>query len=68
MSEPLRVLARSLKGLQDVSGQLYHDMFPKIVATGGQGAGKSSLVEKIIGHSFLPRGNDIVTKCPIEVR
>ena len=68
MTEPLRVLAKCLKSLQDVSGEVYYNMFPVIVAVGGQNAGKSSIIESIVGHSILPRGNDIVTRCPIHIR
>uniref|UniRef100_A0AC34FPG3 Dynamin GTPase domain-containing protein n=1 Tax=Panagrolaimus sp. ES5 TaxID=591445 RepID=A0AC34FPG3_9BILA len=35
---------------------------PQIVAVGAQSAGKSSTIEGIVGFSFLPRGNDIVTR------
>ena len=68
MSEPLHVLATCLRELQDVSGQIYDYAFPEIIVIGGQSAGKSSILEAIVGHSFLPRGTDIVTRCPIKVR
>ena len=68
MSEPLRILAKCLRNLQDVSGQFYKDRFPEIIVIGGQSAGKSSIIERIVGHSFLPRGTDMVTRCPIKVR
>ena len=66
--EPLQILAKCLRSLQDASGELYYQLFPKIVAVGGQSAGKSSIIESIVGHPFLPRGTDIVTRCPIHVR
>ena len=66
--EPLQILATCLKRLQDISGQFYFSLFPEIVAVGGQSAGKSSIIEAIVGHSFLPRGTDIVTRCPIHIR
>ena len=68
MSEPLHILATCLRKLQDVSGQIYSNKFPGIVVIGGQTAGKSSILEAIVGHSFLPRGTDIVTRCPTLVR
>lgn len=42
--------------------------FPNIVVVGTQSCGKSSLLESIIGFSFLPKGNSkMVTKRPIEI-
>lgn len=68
MNDPLHILASCLRNLQDVSGQIYVDKFPEIVVIGGQSAGKSSILERIVGHSFLPRGTDIVTRCPTKIR
>ena len=70
MSEPLKIVANCLKHLQDLSQERfnYNDLFPKLVAVGGQSAGKSSVVETMVGHAILPRGSDIVTRCPIHIR
>jgi len=38
---------------------------PLIVAVGSQSSGKSSVIESIVGKDFLPRGNGIVTRCPL---
>lgn len=38
---------------------------PKIVVLGSQSAGKSSVNESIVGIDFLPRGEGMVTKCPL---
>ncbi|OXA62843.1 dynamin-1-like protein [Folsomia candida] len=38
---------------------------PQIVVVGSQSSGKSSVLESFVGKSFLPRGTDIVTRCPI---
>ena len=38
---------------------------PQIVVIGSQSSGKSSILENIVGFEFLPRGTDIVTRCPI---
>ena len=38
---------------------------PQIIAIGSQSSGKSSILENIVGFEFLPRGTDIVTRCPI---
>jgi hypothetical protein len=41
------------------------DTLPQIVAIGGQSAGKSSVVEAIVGRDFLPRGSGICTRRPL---
>lgn len=41
---------------------------PSIVVLGSQSVGKSSLLESIVGREFLPRGQGIVTRCPIEIQ
>ena len=38
---------------------------PRIVSLGAQSAGKSSVIESIVGRDFLPRGSGIVTRCPL---
>lgn len=38
---------------------------PMLVAVGSQSSGKSSVLESIVGKDFLPRGNGIVTRCPL---
>ena len=73
MSEPLEVLASCLSRLQDASsssssGSTFNVLFPNIICVGSQSAGKSSIIETIVGHSFLPRGGDMVTRCPLHVR
>ena len=40
---------------------------PAVVVVGDQSAGKSSVLEAISGVE-LPRGTDIVTRCPLELR
>jgi dynamin 1-like protein len=54
--------------LQDVLGALGQttDMdLPQIVVVGGQSSGKSSVLEALVGRSFLPRGTGIVTRRPL---
>lgn len=54
--------------LQDVLGALGHTQsldLPQIVVVGGQSSGKSSVLESIVGRSFLPRGTGIVTRRPL---
>ena len=38
---------------------------PRLVSLGAQSAGKSSVIESIVGRDFLPRGSGIVTRCPL---
>ena len=38
---------------------------PQIAVVGGQSAGKSSVLENIVGRDFLPRGSGIVTRRPL---
>jgi len=54
--------------LQDVLGALGQSTaldLPQIVVVGGQSSGKSSVLEGIVGRSFLPRGHGIVTRRPL---
>lgn len=41
---------------------------PRIAVLGTQSAGKSSVLESIIGMDFLPRGDGVVTRRPLEMR
>ncbi|KAH3765574.1 dynamin GTPase [Pelomyxa schiedti] len=38
---------------------------PQIVVVGSQSAGKSSVLENVVGRDFLPRGSGIVTRRPL---
>lgn len=38
---------------------------PQIVVVGAQSSGKSSVLESLVGKSFLPRGTGIVTRAPL---
>ena len=54
--------------LQDVLGALGQNTnldLPQIVVIGGQSSGKSSVLESVVGRSFLPRGTGIVTRRPL---
>jgi dynamin 1-like protein len=54
--------------LQDVLGAVGQNTqldLPQIVVVGGQSSGKSSVLEGIVGRSFLPRGTGIVTRRPL---
>ena len=41
--------------------------FPAIVVIGSQSSGKSSVIESIIGRHLLPRGTNMVTRCPVVI-
>ncbi|ADM10976.1 dynamin [Encephalitozoon intestinalis ATCC 50506] len=58
---------KKIHRLQDISSAmscLGIDM-PQIVAIGSQSSGKSSVLEQIIKREVLPRGTNLVTRCPI---
>lgn len=40
---------------------------PNIVVIGSQSSGKSSVLESIVGHDFLPKGQNMVTRRPLEL-
>lgn len=48
-------------------GQSGSLMLPSIVVIGSQSSGKSSVLEAIVGHEFLPKGSNMVTRRPIEL-
>ena len=56
-----------LNKLQDVFSTVSAHMvdLPQIVAVGCQSAGKSSVLEAIVGKDFLPRGAGICTRRPL---
>eukprot|EP01013_Petalomonas_cantuscygni_P039048 TRINITY_DN70348_c0_g1_i1.p1 TRINITY_DN70348_c0_g1~~TRINITY_DN70348_c0_g1_i1.p1 ORF type:complete len:697 (+),score=178.44 TRINITY_DN70348_c0_g1_i1:182-2272(+) len=49
-----------------VQAGLQHELeLPQIAVVGAQSAGKSSVLEHIVGRDFLPRGTGIVTRRPL---
>lgn len=48
-------------------GQTGALQLPSIVVIGSQSSGKSSVLEAIVGHEFLPKGSNMVTRRPIEL-
>ncbi|KAI8446286.1 P-loop containing nucleoside triphosphate hydrolase protein [Phakopsora pachyrhizi] len=42
-------------------------VLPSIVVIGSQSSGKTSVLEAIVGHEFLPKGNNMVTRRPLEL-
>ncbi|XP_003241122.1 dynamin-1-like protein [Acyrthosiphon pisum] len=60
-------LIQTINKLQDVFaviGEHKIDL-PQIVVVGSQSSGKSSVLESLVGRSFLPRGTGIVTRAPL---
>lgn len=53
--------------LTQVDSQSETLKLPSIVVVGSQSSGKSSVLEAIVGQEFLPKGNNMVTRRPIEL-
>lgn len=65
--ENLRKVITLIDELRDI-GLQQHISLPRIAVLGTQSAGKSSLLESIVGLDFLPRGDGVVTRRPLELR
>lgn len=65
-TETFGVFVQALSNLQDVHGSSSFSL-PKEITVGNQGAGKSSVIERMVGKLFLPRGKGIKTRCAIHV-
>ncbi|KXN86212.1 Dynamin-related protein DNM1 [Leucoagaricus sp. SymC.cos] len=59
-------LIKLVNKLQDTFSNLGGELdMPQLVVVGSQSAGKSSVLETIVGKDFLPRGQGIVTRRPL---
>merc|ERR1719230_1449092 len=67
MYNQLRKFINVIDELRDVGLQKYISL-PKIAVLGGQSAGKSSVLESIVGLDFLPRAAGLCTRRPLEMR
>ncbi|SMR47968.1 unnamed protein product [Zymoseptoria tritici ST99CH_3D1] len=56
-----------IRSLLQTIGQSESLTLPSIVVVGSQSSGKSSVLEAIVGHEFLPKGLNMVTRRPIEL-
>jgi len=65
--QQMRKFINVIDELRDV-GLQQHISLPRIVMLGGQSAGKSSVLESIVGIEMLPRGDGVVTRRPLELR
>ncbi|XP_063823284.1 dynamin-1-like protein isoform X2 [Ostrinia nubilalis] len=63
----MEALIPVINKLQDVFNTVGADaiQLPQIVVLGTQSSGKSSVIESLVGRSFLPRGPGIVTRRPL---
>lgn len=63
----MEALIPVINKLQDVFNTVGADaiQLPQIIVVGTQSSGKSSVIESIVGKTFLPRGTGIVTRCPL---
>ncbi|KAJ3743703.1 Dynamin central region-domain-containing protein [Lentinula detonsa] len=59
-------LIKLVNKLQDTFHNLGGELdMPQLVVVGSQSAGKSSVLETIVGRDFLPRGSGIITRRPL---
>nr|BAN21112.1 dynamin related protein [Riptortus pedestris] len=63
----MEALIPVINKLQDVFNTVGADaiQLPQITVVGTQSSGKSSVIESLVGKSFLPRGTGIVTRTPL---
>lgn len=70
-TEELMLLTRKLIEVRNILKSVDHESdsltLPSIVVIGSQSSGKSSVLEAIVGHEFLPKGSNMVTRRPIEL-
>ncbi|KAI9369259.1 putative mitochondrial dynamin GTPase [Aspergillus egyptiacus] len=69
-NEQMMVLTRKMIEIRNILqtvGQSGSLTLPSIVVIGSQSSGKSSVLEAIVGHEFLPKGSNMVTRRPIEL-
>ncbi|KAL8729278.1 MAG: hypothetical protein Q9181_005057 [Wetmoreana brouardii] len=56
-----------IRSMLQMIGQSDTLVLPSIVVIGSQSSGKSSVLEAIVGHEFLPKGSNMITRRPIEL-
>ncbi|KAL2803298.1 P-loop containing nucleoside triphosphate hydrolase protein [Aspergillus granulosus] len=69
-NDQMMVLTRKMIEIRNILqtvGQSGTLTLPSIVVIGSQSSGKSSVLEAIVGHEFLPKGSNMVTRRPIEL-
>lgn len=69
-TDQMMVLTRKMIEIRNILTQVGQSntlTLPSIVVIGSQSSGKSSVLEAIVGHEFLPKGSNMVTRRPIEL-
>ncbi|CAG8456494.1 1464_t:CDS:2 [Paraglomus brasilianum] len=64
------ILTKKLIEVRNILMSIDHNealRLPSIVVIGSQSSGKTSVLEAIVGHEFLPKGSNMVTRRPIEL-
>lgn len=61
-------IVNKLQDVFSVVGEQQIVDLPQIVVVGTQSSGKSSVLESIVGRSFLPRGTGVVTRAPLVIQ
>lgn len=56
-----------IRSILQMIGQSDALVLPSIVVIGSQSSGKSSVLEAVVGHEFLPKGSNMITRRPIEL-
>lgn len=56
-----------IRSILQMVGQSDTLILPSIVVIGSQSSGKSSVLEAVVGHEFLPKGSNMITRRPIEL-
>lgn len=70
-SEAYGPLIRSIDELQDKYGEILKEAgisLPRIIVIGTESAGKSSLLESIVGWPIFPRKSSMCTRLPFQLR
>lgn len=63
--ESLITVMNKLQDVFSTIGTSHKVDLPQIVVVGSQSSGKSSVLESLVGKTFLPRGVGIVTRAPL---
>ncbi|KAL8287019.1 hypothetical protein RQP46_004025 [Phenoliferia psychrophenolica] len=69
-TQDLLLLTKKLIEIRSILLSLGDDQnltLPSIVVIGSQSSGKSSVLEAIVGREFLPKGDNMVTRRPLEL-
>lgn len=67
LTQEIRELINVFDDLRDTGVSEVLDL-PRVVVVGTQSAGKSSVLDAIIGSDILPKGDGVVTRRPLELR